>query len=415
MRIAMLTNNYKPFVGGVPISIERLANALRELGHEVYVFAPSYGNDEEEPYVIRFRSRKKKLKGEITVPDIFDSVIKEKFSMLSFDVVHVHHPMLVGYVAQYLKIKYNLPMVFTYHTRYEHYLHYIKPYDVVERHSNRVKNRIIKLFEKKVVCKGMENLVTFHNRVFTNHCDLVFAPSTSIKNFLEEQGTITEVKVIPTGLQEDDFQCDFEKVKAIRDKYLDGKDYLFCTVSRLEKEKNIPFLLKGLKRLKERKGDCFRFLVIGEGSLRDELMKETMELGLEDNVVFCGRIEHDEIRNYNRACDLFLFASQSETQGIVLLEALAQGLPVVSVKASGVCDVVKDGVNGYVTDMDVNLWEERIEQIMDDQQRREIMKRNSIIEARNYLSSNIAKRVEGYYKELIRCRNEEEVYEKDIV
>lgn len=415
MRIAMLTNNYLPFVGGVPISIERLSNALRELGHEVYVFAPSYGNEKEEPFVIRYRSRKKKLKGEITVPDIFDSVIKDKFEILSFDVVHVHHPMLVGYVAQYLKIKYDIPVVFTYHTRYEHYLHYIKPYDVVERHSNRVKNRIIRLLEKKLVCRGMENLVTVHNRIFTNHCDLVFAPSSSIKNFLEEQGTITEVRVIPTGLQEEDFQCDYKKVKAIRDKYLDEKDFLFCTVSRLEKEKNIPFLLKGLERLKERKGDCFRFLIIGDGSIRDELINEAMDLGLKDNVVFCGRIQHDELRNYYNACDLFLFASQSETQGIVLLEAMAQGLPVVSVYASGVCDVVMDGVNGYVTDMDVYKWEERIEHIMDDKHIREQMKKNAIIEAKKYLSINIAKRVEGYYKEILRWRNEEKAYEKDIV
>lgn len=415
MRIAMLTNNYKPFVGGVPISIERLANALRELGHEVYVFAPRYGNEEEEPFVIRYRSRKKKLKGEITVPNIFDSVIKDKFSDLSFDILHVHHPMLVGYVAQYLKIKHNIPVVFTYHTRYEHYLHYLKPYDVVERHSNRVKNRIIRSLEKKVVCRGMENFVTFHNRVFTNHCDLVFAPSSSIRDFLKEQGTITEVKIIPTGLVKEDFECDHNKVKSIRDQYLGERDYLFCTVSRLEKEKNIPFLLKGLERFKARKGDCFRFLIIGDGSLRSELMEEAERLGLKDNVVFCGRIDHDKIRNYYGACDLFLFASQSETQGIVLLEAMAQGLPVVSVNASGVCDVVKEGINGYITEMDVDLWEQRVEQIMDNQHTWKQMKNNAVVEARNYLSSNIAKRVEGYYKDLLRYKSEEGVYEKDIV
>lgn len=415
MRIAMLTNNYKPFVGGVPISIERLSQALRELGHEVYIFAPSYENEEEEPFVIRYRSRKKKLKGEITVPDIFDSTIKEKFSMINFDVVHVHHPMLMGYVAQYLKMKYNIPIVFTYHTRYEQYLHYIKPYEVLERHSNKVKNPIIKSVEKKFVCRGMETLVTIHNRIFTNCCDLVFAPSSSIKKYLKEKGTMTEVKVIPTGLQNEDFEYDYERAKTIRNKYLDGKDYLFCTVSRLEKEKNIPFLLKGLERFKEKKGDCFKFLIVGDGSQHNELIKETERLGLRDNIIFCGRVEHKEIRNYYHACDLFLFASQSETQGIVLLEAMAAGLPVVAVHASGVCDVVKDGINGYMTGMDVNEWEEKIEQILDIQSIKEKMKQNAILEAKGYLSINIAKTVVEYYSNLLLDKGKDEKYEKKIV
>lgn len=410
----MLTNNYKPFVGGVPISIERLSQGLRNLGHVVYIFAPRYGNEEEEPFVIRYRSRKKKLKGEIIVPDIFDSTIVENFSKLSFDVVHVHHPMLVGYTAQYLKKKYHIPLVFTYHTRYEQYLHYIRPYEILQKHCHRIKTPMIRSFGNKII-RGMEDLVTIHNRIFTNHCDMVFAPSFSMKNYLEENGTITDVKVIPTGLQKDDFEYDSGKVKFIRNKYSAGKDLLFCTVSRLEKEKNILFILKGLKRLKKRRGDCFRFLIIGEGSERQNLMMEAENLGIKDNVIFCGSIAHKELSNYYRACDLLLFASKSETQGIVLLEAMAAGLPIVAVYASGVCDVVRNGYNGYMTDMNVNTWEEKIEQIIDNKLRKEQMRRNAIIEAKQYLSTNIAKNVERYYNDILICRNGEQVYEAKII
>jgi len=415
MRIAMLTNNYKPFVGGVPISIERLSNELRNLGHEVYVFAPSYGNDEREPYVIRYRSRKKKLKGEITVPHIFDSTIEKNFSILSFDLIHVHHPMLMGYVAQYLKIKYKVPIVFTYHTRYEQYLHYIRVYEIVQQHSNRVKNHIVRSFEKNVVLRGMEKIVTFHNRVFTNHCDLVFVPSHSMKNFLEEQGTIAEIKVVPTGIEIDDFQCDLNKVRHIRHKHLEGKNYIFCTVSRLEKEKNILFILQGLKEFKERKGNCFTFLIIGEGSQRSELEREVEKLELKDNVIFCGKVKHEEIRNYYHASDLFLFASQSETQGIVLLEAMAAGLPVVAVYASGVCDVVKDGENGYMTEMDVNAWVEKIERVIDNEHTKRKMGRKSLMLAQQYLSHNIAKKVAEYYTDLLLFKGGEQVYEKEVI
>ena len=116
MRIAMLTNNYKPFVGGVPISIERLADGLRMLGHVVYIFAPSYENEEEEEFVIRYKVRQKMTAGGTVVPKLFDLEIERKFRELNFDLIHVHHPMMMGYTALYLSRRYGIPLVFTYHT-----------------------------------------------------------------------------------------------------------------------------------------------------------------------------------------------------------------------------------------------------------------------------------------------------------
>ncbi|NLP33969.1 MAG: glycosyltransferase family 4 protein [Clostridiales bacterium] len=401
MRIAMLTNNYKPFVGGVPISIERLSNGLRKLGHEVYIFAPSYEDEVEEPYVIRYRSRKKKLKGEITIPDFLDQSIEEKFAAYPFDLIHVHHPMLMGYTAQYLGRKYNTPVVFTYHTRYEQYLHYLKPYDLLQKHFNRHEKSRTRAWERKLLYGGSEKLVKTHNRIFTNRCSLVFAPTESMKQYLEEQGTTTNVEVVPTGLLEEDFQYEAEKVKKIRNHYIDGKKYLFCTVSRLEKEKNIDFLLKGLAKLKENKGDCFRLLLIGAGSEREELGKEVIRLGLEKNVTFCGGVEHSEIRNYYRACDLFLFASKSETQGIVLLEAMAAGLPVIAVDATGTRDVVYDGFNGYLSELDIDSWERNLESLLENAHIRKWMKQNAISEAKSYLSHNVARKVQYLYERVL--------------
>ncbi len=401
MIIAMLTNNYKPFVGGVPISIERLTNGLRSLGHEVYIFAPSYEGEVEEPYVIRYHSRKKKLKGEYVIPDIFDPRIEEVFSSIPFDVIHVHHPMLMGYTAQYFSRKYHIPVVFTYHTRYEQYLHYILPYAKWKNQTGKTGHGTFRSLEKKILYNGSEKLVMIHNRIFTNQCDLVFAPTPSIKEYLEEHGTNTEVEVIPTGLSGKEFEFNKGKVKEIRKKYLTGKKYLFCTVSRLEKEKNIEFILDGLKLLKEKRGDCFRILVIGDGSLKGELNTRVTELGLTDNVIFCGLIPHEELPDYYHACDLFLFASQSETQGIVLLEAMAAGLPVISVRGSGVSDVVNDGRNGFMTDMDINSWEEKIEQVLNKKYLWEDMKKEAVKVAKQYLAVQVAKNVEQYYRNVL--------------
>ncbi len=401
MRIAMLTNNYKPFVGGVPISIERLSVGLRSLGHEVYIFAPSYEGETEEPYVVRYRSRKKKLKGEYVVPDIFDPKIEEVFSAISFDLIHVHHPMLMGYTAQYFSKKYHIPIVFTYHTRYEQYLHYILPVEKWSKSGRRVHNTPFRSLEKKLIFHGSEKLVTIHNRIFTNQCDLVFAPTPSIKEYLMEHGTNTAVEIIPTGLSGKEFEFNKGRVKEIRKRYLDKEKYLFCTVSRLEKEKNIEFILEGVKLLKSRYGDCFQLLVIGDGSLREELTERANDLELKRNVIFCGMIPHEELTDYYHACDLFLFASQSETQGIVLLEAMAAGLPVIAVKGSGVNDVVKDGRNGFMTEKDINQWEEKLEKVLKSKHLYANMKQEALIVAKQYLAVQVAKSVEHYYKNVL--------------
>jgi len=407
----MLTNNYKPFVGGVPISIERLAQGLRSLGHEVYIFAPSYEGQEDEPFVIRYKSRKKKLKGEIVVPAITDKTIEEKFAAIPFDIIHVHHPMLMGYIAQYLHKKYDIPIVFTYHTRYEQYLHYLKPYDLVQKFYMRNSNNRLRSIPHKLLYDGGRKLVVVHNRIFTNLCSMVFAPTESMKQYLLENGTYTDIEVVPTGICTEDFSYDVEMAKKIRDRYLGDKKFLLCTVSRLEKEKNLMFILEGLALLKKNRGNCFRMLMIGDGSQKDELIAKAKALNLADNIIFTGCIEHSQIRNYYHASDIFVFASRSETQGIVLLEAMAAGLPVVAVEACGVNDVITDGWNGYITKPLISDWEEKLETIIDNPQMKEQMKQNSIQRAREYLSGNIAIKVEKLYQKLLYDRRMEQVYE----
>ena len=124
MNIALMTNNYKPFIGGVPISVERLAKGLRAQGHQVTIFAPSYQgyHDPEGEQIVRYSSFLQKFIGGIVMPNPFDPVIEAEFQKQDFDVIHVHHPMLIGRMAVYLSHKYGLPLVFTYHTRYEQYV-----------------------------------------------------------------------------------------------------------------------------------------------------------------------------------------------------------------------------------------------------------------------------------------------------
>lgn len=398
MRIAMLTNNYKPFVGGVPISIDRLAEGLRALGHEVYVFAPSYENQVEEPFVIRYKSCKSKLDGGMNIPNIFDKRIEKKFRDLHFDVIHVHHPMLIGYTALYLSRKYGIPVTFTYHTRYEQYLHYLKPYGKLQKRYRQERFQSLRKMEEKFFYYSTEVATPGYTKWFANRCDMVFAPTALMKDYLLEQGTERPVEILPTGLEPDSFRPDPDKCRQIRRTYGGDKDYVFCTTARLAKEKNLDFLVRSMMRLKERIGSRFRLLVMGEGPERENLERQIREAGMENEIRLLGNVPNQEIKNYCGACDLFLFGSKSETQGIVLLEAMAAKVPVIAVKASGVVDVVREGLNGYMVSETETEMAERIQEVLSQPVLFEQLKTGAADTAWEYLNSNIAKRAEAGYE-----------------
>ena len=137
MRIAMMTNNYKPFVGGVPISIERLADSLRALGNTVYILAPDYkSNVPDDGYTFRFPTTQKRIAGAVPVPSLMYHHVKGIISTLAIDLIHVHHPVMIGNVATRLGKELHIPVVFTYHTRYEQYLHYLKPLGYLQNKAN---------------------------------------------------------------------------------------------------------------------------------------------------------------------------------------------------------------------------------------------------------------------------------------
>ncbi len=339
MKIAMMTNNYKPFVAGVPISVERLKNSIQAMGHEVTVFAPSYENMEAEKDVFRYSVMLSGVWGGAVIPNGFDPAIEEAFQKGNFDVIHVHHPMMIGWTAIYLSKKYHVPLVFTYHTRYEQYLHYLG-------------------------LSGLKNMMPAYVRAFASQCDCVIAPTLGMKEYLEEIEVSAPVSVLPTGLEEDSFYPQEEKVSKLRGELLGKKKYLFVTVARLAKEKNIGFLLESLALRKKQGKDDFVLALAGDGPEKEILKEKAKNLGLGDSVVFAGKVPNCEIKNYCAAADLFLFASTTETQGIVSLEAMAAGTPVLAVYATGTKDIVSDGVNGYMTEECVNAFAQRLDDIL---------------------------------------------------
>ena len=384
MKIAMMTNSYKPFVAGVPISVERLTEGLRRIGHEVVVFAPSYDTQEEEQDVVRYGSLLRNVAGGFSVPNSLDPIIEERFREEDFDVIHVHHPMMMGETARYLSKRYEVPLVFTYHTRYEQYLHYVG-------------------------LSGFGRLMPSYIRHCTTPCDLVIAPTPLMKEYLEEISVKPPVSVLPTGLPMDSFLPDEEKAAQIRRMYLRGRKHLFVSVSRLAKEKNVEFLIRSVKLIKERRGSDFKLLLVGDGPERKHLQRLAEELGVQEEIVFVGAVPNEEIRNYCHAADLFLFASRSETQGIVLIESMAAGTPVLAVRATGTEDVVICGENGYMTNVSEIEFSEKLMDILEKKEL-QILTEGAKKTAENYRSDLIAAKAEKIYMEAIRrrARKEEE-------
>ncbi|RKI94011.1 glycosyltransferase family 4 protein [Parablautia intestinalis] len=378
MKIAMMTNSYKPFIAGVPVSIERLSRSLQARGHEVVVFAPSYDEQEEEKNVVRYKALLRGVACGFSVPDSLDSKIEKSFKEGNFDVIHVHHPMLIGRTAQYLSWKYHVPLVFTYHTRYEQYLHYVG-------------------------LSGLKRVMPAYVKSYGKRCDMVLAPTPMMKDYLEEIGITAPVRVVPTGLHEDSFYPDRQRALGIRQHLAEDKKYLFCTVARLAKEKNLEFLFESMKLFKENCGSCFRLALIGDGPQRDSLEKRADSLGLSREIIFLGKIPNQEVKNYCHASDLFLFTSLSETQGIVLLESMAAGTPVLALWGSGTRDVVVNGKNGYMTEASETEFADKLMDILEKKEI-ELLRQGAVMTAENYSSEKIARLAESAYVEAVYDR-----------
>ncbi|MCS7234265.1 MAG: glycosyltransferase family 4 protein [Synergistetes bacterium] len=316
MRIAFFTENYFPMISGVSVSIKLFRDALEERGHEVYVFSPSYGKDKNPPdddkKIIRLPPIPLRIH---QTPIVFPLTSWKQFipSWLNLDIIHAHHPFFLGRIGLFWARALKIPIVYTFHTLYEAYVHYAP-----------LKRELAIAFLKRYV------------RKYANQVDLVIAPSFSIKRYLMEKGVRKPIEVIPTGIKWKDFQGGDSK-----------RERILLFVGRLGEEKNLLFLLKVLYKVRELD---WKALFVGDGPDRVFLSKKVKELGLGDRISFTGMLSQDELKKLYKKAYIFIFSSLTETQGLVVLEAMASGLPVIALKALGVSDFVHSGYTGFLVE-----------------------------------------------------------------
>lgn len=326
MNIAIFTNNYLPNPYGVSTSIETFRREFEKLGHKVYIFAPKFtGYTDENPNVFRYPSIDFEIKIKFPLAIPYSRKISKILKELDIDIIHAQHPNLLGTVAKKWAKKKDVPLVFTWHTLYDQYTDFV-PFLPAKFSAGYMIKKAVK---------------------FANSADAVVIPTDSIAPILKSWGVKREMNPVATGVIEEEFQN--ADGKKIREKYgIKDKDILLLLVTRLTAEKNTEFVFRSVSEsLKERKN--VKFLVSGDGYLLPKLKKYCEGNGISDRVIFSGIVERNEIKNYYAAADIFVHGSKSETQGMILTEAMYMGLPIVAVCATGVVSLVQNNKNGFLT------------------------------------------------------------------
>ncbi|MBD3392981.1 MAG: glycosyltransferase [Chitinivibrionales bacterium] len=324
MNILMMTNTYEPFVGGVERSIQMFSDEYRKRGHRVIIVAPTFeGMPDRERDVVRVPALQKFNGTDFSVQLPVPGVLNRALEDVTPDIVHSHHPYLVGDTALRLAAKHDVPLVFTFHTFYERYTHYV-PLD----------------------SPGMKRFVISLATGYANLCNRIFAPSESVATELVRRGVASTIDVVPTGVDTGSFASG--DATGFREGLnLPPEAFVIGFVSRLAPEKNIAFLTRCVGEFMQKDDDAY-FVVIGKGPSRQNMLKALSEFGVHERVRAPGTLEGHGLVDAYHAMDVFAFASTTETQGMVVTESLAAGVPVVAVDAPGVRDVVRNGKDGIL-------------------------------------------------------------------
>lgn len=346
MKILFISDVYFPRINGVSTSIETFRRELRELGHTVHLIAPDYpGSSSDESDITRAPSRQLPFDPE-------DRLMKygwvmahlEKLRGENYDIIHIQTPFVAHYLGVKLSRLLGIPCVETYHTFFEEYLHHYIP--LVPRPM-------------------MASIARRFSRHQGNSLAGMVVPSRPMMEVLRGYGVTTMAEIIPTGLQQSSFAPgngdDFRRKYGIA---LDRPLLLF--VGRVAHEKNIGFLLHVADRVRKDIPEVL-LLIAGAGPAREGLEHEAEKLGLSGNVMFIGYLDRNtELNSCYHAADIFVFSSRTETQGLVLLEAMAQGVPLVSTAEMGTRDVLREGAGVWIAREEIEDFSGKVVAMLGD-------------------------------------------------
>jgi len=383
MRVLMISDVYFPRVNGVSTSIQTFARELTALGHSVTLLAPDYGRrhrEDEAPEsfeIIRIPSR-------YFLFDPEDRILRwgrirahrERLRASGIDLVHLHTPFIAHYAGLALARWLSVPVVESYHTFFEQYL---------DKYVPLVPGSWMRLVARRF------------SAAQCNDVDALAVPSLAMLEVLQRYGIRTPAEVVPTGIDLSQFSggdgARFRRVHGIGD----GRP-LLVHAGRLAFEKNCEFLLRMLVRVKQAVPDVL-LVIAGEGPARKMLEAETRRLGLGEQVRFLGYLRRDgTLEDFYAAGDAFVFASRTETQGLVLLESMALGTPVVSTAHMGTREVLRAGDGCLIAADDESDFANKCICLLRDPDLRATLSDKAVRYARAWSAPAMARRMLGLYE-----------------
>ncbi|MEI8362872.1 MAG: glycosyltransferase [Betaproteobacteria bacterium] len=392
LKVLFISDVYFPRINGVSTSINTFVKQKQSLGHVVHLIAPDYGVDKQDEVKsseanIDNENWIKRIPARSIYFDPEDKLMKFGAAMQllpdlekeQYDLIHVHTPFVAHYLGLKLAVALNIPCIETYHTFFEDYLHHYLPW------------------MPKSLARGMARMISKRQ---CNAVEAIIAPSQPMLNVLRGYGVRVAAEVIPTGLQEHSFNdADGPAFRLKYDIALDRPMLLY--VGRVAFEKNINFLLEMTKILIEKRPDVL-LVVTGEGPAEASLHKLAITLGLENNIKFIGYLDRStELNACYKSADIFVFASKSETQGLVLLEAMAQGTPVVAIAELGTASILIEDEGALIANDNTLEFSERVHQLlMYPEQRFELGLSAKAYALEKWTAKRQAERMVDFYRNL---------------
>lgn len=382
MKILMISDVYFPRVNGVSTSISTFRRELTSLGHEVHLVAPDYYvPTEHDDHITRIPSFFLPLDPE-------DRMMKMKAARKAclslhdqhqFDLIHIQTPFVAHYLGVWLSERLRIPRVESYHTFFEEYLYHYLP----------------------VVPRGMMRFVArWFSRSQCNAVHGLIVPSDPMLEVLKQYGIITRSEVIPTGLEPEQFApADGTAFRASYGLPADRPVLLF--VGRVAHEKNIGFLLRMMVKVLAQKPEVI-LLIAGEGPARETLERDAVKLGIQASVKFIGYLDREkELRSCYRSADIFVFSSRTETQGLVLLEAMAQAVPLVATAELGARSVLHEGEGVHIALEDEMDFSSKVLALLDDDGVRQALAERGRQYAEQWSAREMAQRLVLFYQSVI--------------
>lgn len=390
MKVLITTDVYAPIISGVVTSIMNLNEELVKMGHEVRILTLSldkYSSKKDNVYYIKSFGINvyPNLRGTVSFNDKY---LKELLEW-SPDIIHSQSEFFTFVMAKRISRKLNIPIVHTYHTMYEHYTDYV------------VKNKTVG-----------KKLVSTFSKEFSKKVDVMIAPTEKVRESLKCYGVEKAIEVIPTGINFEKFKTRIsaDEKDCIKESMgIRKENKIILSVGRLGAEKNINEILQNFPLLMK-KHNNLTMLIVGDGPQRNFLEQQTIDLNIRNNVIFTGMIPPELVANYYQIADIFVSASESETQGLTYLEALANGLPQVCKYDKCLEGVLVSGFNGF-TYKDPQDFIEEIDTLLNDHALWSQMSVNAELSAKRFGARSFVHTVENLYQNVIAKNSYEYVKE----